>query len=86
MFDTDLYARILGVEQPWQLRSVELRLDDGEVEVLVDYGGEGRLSCPECGAASSRWPTYPNGVTTYAYDLGPACILSVSVSARHFPR
>lgn len=57
MRDTDLYARILGVEQPWRVRSVELRLDDGEVEVLVDHGGEGKLSCPVCGAASSRYDT-----------------------------
>jgi len=59
MRDTDLYARILGVEQPWQVSGVELRLESGEVEVLVEHSGRGQLACPECGAPSSRYDTRP---------------------------
>ena len=57
MRDTDLYARILGIESPWRVKGVELRLEGGEVEVLVEHGGEGKLACPECGEASGRYDT-----------------------------
>lgn len=57
MRDTELYARILGIEQPWRVKGVELRLEGGDVEVLVEHGGEGKLPCPECGEASSRYDT-----------------------------
>lgn len=57
MRDTDLYARILGVESPWQVTEVELRLAAGEVEVTVEHGESGPLPCPECGVASKRYDT-----------------------------
>lgn len=57
MRDTDLYGRILGIEQRWRVSGVELRLEDGEVEVSVEHGGEGKLPCPECGSPSSRYDT-----------------------------
>lgn len=55
MRDTDLYARILGVEQPWQVTDVELRLAGGEVEVKVEHAGP--VACPACGAAAKRHDT-----------------------------
>jgi transposase len=55
MRDTDLYARILGIESPWRVTEVELRLSTGEVEVKVEYGGSAAVDCPECGAAASRY-------------------------------
>jgi transposase len=55
MRDTDLYARILGVERPWQVTDVELRLAAGEVEVKVEYAAAEATSCPECGVAAVRY-------------------------------
>jgi transposase len=55
MRDTDLYARILGVERPWQVTDVELRLEEGEVEVKVEYARSGSTSCPECGLEAARY-------------------------------
>ncbi len=55
MRDIDLYGKILGVSAPWKVTDVSLRLADGEVEVLVEHGRGQELSCPECGAASSRY-------------------------------
>ncbi len=55
MLDTELYAAILGVKEPWRVGGVELRLEGGEVEVFVEHGGEGRLACPECGEPASRY-------------------------------
>jgi len=57
MRDTDLYARILGVDQPWQVTDVELRLAGGEVEVRVEYAASEGVSCPECGGPAKRYDT-----------------------------
>lgn len=54
MRDTDLYGRILGIESPWEVTGVELRLEVGEVEVFVARGGGESYRCPECGGAASR--------------------------------
>jgi transposase len=55
MRDTDLYARILGVERPWRVTDVELRLGSGEVEVKVEYGASESVTCPQCGGAARRY-------------------------------
>jgi transposase len=57
--DTDLYARILGVESPWQVTEVDLRLAVGEVEVRVEYSVSAAVHCPECGASATRYDTRP---------------------------
>jgi transposase len=50
MRDTQLYGRILGIEQPWKVTGVELDLAHDEVRVRVEHTGEA-LACPACGAA-----------------------------------
>jgi len=49
--DRDLYARILGVEAPW--RVVDVKLDENQVEVVVEHSGKG-LRCPTCGAKATK--------------------------------
>ena len=34
MRDKDLYAQILGLQSPWQVREVALHLEEGEVVVF----------------------------------------------------
>lgn len=50
MRDRELYARILGISDPW--RVVEVDLDEGgrEVRVRVELSGGARLCCPRCQA------------------------------------
>ena len=48
MRDTQLYARILGIESPWKVSHVELDLPHDEVRVHVEHDDES-LTCPECG-------------------------------------
>src|SRR5436190_8522917 len=48
MEDRQLYAQILGIQQPWEVRSVELRRAEGEVRVAVGLRGRKRC-CPVCG-------------------------------------
>ena len=50
MTETTLYERLLGIERPWQVCDVRLALDQGDVEVGVEFVGE-TLVCPACGAA-----------------------------------
>lgn len=55
MRDRELYARILGIESPWMVEEVELRLSAGEVLVRVQRDRGAPLVCPECGSAASRY-------------------------------
>lgn len=55
MRDRELYARILGIESPWQVTSVDLRLEQGEVLVRVEPERGARLLCPECGLEAPRY-------------------------------
>lgn len=48
MNDTQLYARILGVQSPWKVSHVELELEQDEVCVRVEHAGD-KLACPDCG-------------------------------------
>lgn len=48
MQDRDLYARILGLVDPWEVRDVKLDLNAGEVRVSVAPKLHASLLCPEC--------------------------------------
>ena len=51
MQDRELYRRILGIEPPWQVDSVELNLEAGEVHVYLAHPDRMEWPCPECGEA-----------------------------------
>jgi transposase len=51
MQDRELYRRILGIEAPWFVDSVELKLEEGEVHVRLAHHDMNDWPCPECGAA-----------------------------------
>jgi transposase len=59
MRDTDLYARILGLQSPWTVAGVELRRDDGEVHVQVVPDPGAAWVCPHCGRASPGYDSRP---------------------------
>jgi len=44
----DFYQTILGIKDPWQVRSVVIHQGAGEVEVVVEAVHEGSLPCPVC--------------------------------------
>lgn len=50
MQDSELYARILGITEPWRVERVDLRLEVGEVHVFLGHAPDLRWDCPECGA------------------------------------
>jgi len=51
MQDHELYRRILGIEAPWFVDSVELKLEAGEIHVHLRHHEMIDWPCPECGAA-----------------------------------
>ena len=52
MQDHELYRRILGIESPWFVDSVDLRLESGEIHVHLRHDDVVDWACPDCGAAS----------------------------------
>ncbi len=57
MRDKELYRQILGIEAPWKVEDVELRLQEGEVLVKLRHGARQQLKCPECGDEASGYDT-----------------------------
>jgi transposase len=55
--DRDLYARILGLVDPWEVRDVKLDLKAGEVRVIVRAKLDASLVCPECGKSCPGYDT-----------------------------
>ena|GEM_PF-964951 len=49
MQDVELYRQLLGIEEPWQVESVDLSVPDQKVEVSVGHAKGIRWACPECG-------------------------------------
>ena len=49
MRDTDLYGRILGLETPWFVADVELKVAEGRVDVRVEHREGIRWPCSKCG-------------------------------------
>lgn len=47
MKDTKLYETLLGLAPPWQVQSVDLQLDIGQILIKVDAGSQ-LWGCPEC--------------------------------------
>jgi len=57
MRDKDLYAKILGIESPWQVSRVDLGLTEGEVTVHVEQKKGSQQCCPTCGEVSPGYDT-----------------------------
>ena len=58
MTETTLYEKLLGIERPWRVRDVRLALEQGDVEVGVEFAGE-TLVCPACGAGCPGYDRRP---------------------------
>ena len=51
MQDRELYRQILGIEAPWFVERVELKLAEGEVHIYLEHREMASWPCPECGAS-----------------------------------
>jgi len=52
------YAKLLGLETPWKVESVDLNLKKGQVDIHVAYGSK-RGCCPECKVDSPIYDESP---------------------------
>jgi len=50
MEDRELYARILGITDPWRVERVDLMLETQEVHIVLGHPPDLSWRCPECGA------------------------------------
>ncbi len=59
MQDRELYRRILGIEAPWYVDSVELKLEAGEVHVHLAHPNGMDWPCPQCGGTCKLYDHQP---------------------------
>jgi transposase len=59
MQDRELYRRILGIEAPWYVESVDSKLERGEIHVHLRHHDMIHWPCPECGAAFRLYDHQP---------------------------
>jgi transposase len=59
MRDSELYERLLGLEQPWSVEAVELWLAAGEVHIHVARASAAPLTCPACGKVAPGYDQRP---------------------------
>lgn len=52
MHDREPYRRILGIDSSWEVESVELKLEEGEIHVHLAHPEGIEWPCPECQASS----------------------------------
>jgi len=55
MQDSELYERVLGLKAPWQVSSVDLRMEESKVTVTVSHDPTARFACPECGQEATTY-------------------------------
>jgi len=59
MEDRELYGRILGLERPWHVESVDLQLKPREVHIYLAHEDLPTWPCGECGVASPLYDHQP---------------------------
>lgn len=47
------YGLLLGLESPWNISGVDLRMSEQRVDIIVEYGDD-EGPCPECGTISPK--------------------------------
>jgi transposase len=55
MQDRDLYAKMLGIDAPWEVIDVELVLKERVVNVMLAYRKDAPVHCPQCDAVCPRY-------------------------------
>ncbi len=53
------YGMLLGIQSPWQVKRVELKLEAKRVDVELGHDASAAVACPECGRACPRYDHAP---------------------------
>lgn len=59
MQERDFYQQIIGVPEPWRVTDVDLKLDDGMIEVRVSMPSSAEVRCPTCQSECPRYDKRP---------------------------
>src|SRR5688500_13958356 len=59
MRDVELYQQILGLEEPWSAKEVELKTDGGWVDIHVDHAPGVKWKYPHCERELSCYDNSP---------------------------
>ena len=43
------YGQLLGLESPWEVTSVDLKMEEQRVDIALTHKRGSRVNCPECG-------------------------------------
>jgi len=57
--DRELYRRILRIDKPWYIASVDLQSSPREVHIYLAHEEQSHWPCTECGAASPLYDHQP---------------------------
>lgn len=60
MRDIDVFAKLLALERPWTIDSVDLVPKDDRIDLWLRHRSNGRFHCPECGAALPLYDHVPS--------------------------
>jgi len=52
MKDTELYSKILGINDPWYVENVEIGILEQTIKVYLEHDNKASWTCPECGNAA----------------------------------
>jgi hypothetical protein len=84
--DVELYARLLGLEDPWFVDDVELSIEKRQVEVFVAHH-EGRLwGCPSCQAQLPINDHFEERAWRHLDTGGVPDLSASTAAARQMPR
>ena len=50
------YGQLLGVNSPWEIYRIELKVENQRLDIWIEYADDEGL-CPECGATCPRYDT-----------------------------
>jgi transposase len=48
MKDTELYRKILGIDDPWYVKSIEIDVPEQTIRVFLEHDQSATWNCPEC--------------------------------------
>lgn len=54
MDQQQLFARALGLAEPWYVASLDFSAEDKRLEIEIDFRRGGTFACPECGTAGCK--------------------------------
>lgn len=55
MKDTELYSKILGIDDPWYVDHVEIDIPEQTIRVFLEHDEKASWDCPECGKIASLY-------------------------------